>query len=53
MVEEAAQALFETVFSRTRLDGKHHWQDCDCETKEGFRREASAVIRAAWPYLYL
>jgi hypothetical protein len=51
MVERAAQVLFEFVFSRSdRLDRKHLWTQCDEHTKDGFRGEARAVIRAAWPF---
>ena len=54
MVERGAQALFEVVFAASeRLDGKHLWLNCEENTKEGFRREATAVIRAAWPFLSL
>ena len=43
MVEQAAQALFEFVFACSkRLDGKHLWMNCDEDTKEGFRGEATA-----------
>jgi hypothetical protein len=50
MVERAAQALFEFVFAVTkRLDGKHLWLNSDEDTKAGFRREAIAVLQAAWP----
>ena len=49
-VERAAQALFEFVFSACdRLDGKHDWNECDEETKEGFRAEAAVVIEVVWP----
>ena len=49
-VERAAQALFAFVFSACdRLDGKHDWNECDEETKEGFRAEAAVVIDALWP----
>jgi hypothetical protein len=52
IIEQAAQALFEFVFSVCdRLDGKHRWNDCDEETKEGFRAEAAIVIETAWPLL--
>ena len=44
MVERGAQALFEFVFAHTeRLDGKHHWANCDDHVKDGFRAEARAV----------
>ena len=33
------------------LDGKHHWVDCDEDTKSGFRSEAKAVLEAVWPML--
>ena len=50
LIERAAEALYEFVFSGCdRLDGKHHWDNCSEETKEGFRREASAVLEAVWP----
>ena len=49
-IERAAEALYEFVFSGCdRLDGKHHWEHCTEETKEGFRREAAAVLEAVWP----
>jgi hypothetical protein len=52
LIERAAEALYEFVFSGCdRLDGKHHWEHCREETKEGFRREASAVLEAVWPIL--
>jgi hypothetical protein len=52
MIERAAEALFEFVFSGCdRLDGKRHWANCDEETKAGFRREASAVLEAVLPAL--
>jgi hypothetical protein len=52
LIERAAEALYEFVFSGCyRLDGKHHWEHCSEETKEGFRREASAVLQAVWPIL--
>lgn len=45
-IERAAKALFEVVFSScSRLE----WTNCDETTKEGFRREATAVIMAVWP----
>jgi hypothetical protein len=54
MIERAAKSLFEAVFSRcARLDGKKNWANCDEEIKDGFRREAAAVIRAAWPFITL
>jgi hypothetical protein len=43
LIEKAAQALFEAVFSRCTR--KRYWEDCDEETKRGFRGEAAAVIR--------
>ena len=46
MIERAAQALFEFVFSSC---GRLDWATCDEATKEGFRGEARAVIEAAWP----
>jgi hypothetical protein len=50
IIEEAAQALFEFVFSIcNRLDGKHHWNECDEETKEGFRAEAAVVVKTVYP----
>ena len=50
--QRAAEALYEFVFSGCdRLDGKHHWEHCSEETKEGFRRDASAVLKAVWPIL--
>lgn len=52
LIEKAAEALYEFVFSGCdRLDGKHHWEHCGEETKDGFRREASAVLEAVWPIL--
>jgi hypothetical protein len=52
MIERGAQALFEFVFAcGRRLDGKQRWVNSDDQTKEGFRREAIAVIEAAWPFL--
>ena len=52
IVDKAAEALFEFVFSGCdRLDGKHHWVDCDEDTKSGFRSEAKAVLEAVWPML--
>lgn len=52
IVEGAARALFELVFAcAQRLDGKDRWLKCDEQTKRGFRREAAAVIQAAWPLL--
>jgi len=49
-IERGAEALFELVFSACeRLDGRHHWADCTERTKAGFRREAAAVLAAAWP----
>ena len=54
ILERAAEALYEFVFSGCdRLDGKHRWADCDEETKDGFRREASAVLNAVLPFLFL
>ena len=54
ILERAAEALYEFVFSGCdRLDGKHRWADCDEGTKEGFRREASAVLDAIRPLLFL
>ena len=53
-LERAAEALYEFVFSGCdRLDGKHRWADGDEETKEGFRREAGAVLDAIRPLLFL
>jgi hypothetical protein len=49
IIERAAQALFEFVFSSC---GRLEWATCDEETKQGFRREAQAVIDAAWPLLF-
>jgi hypothetical protein len=50
IIELAAEALFQFVFSGCeRLDGKHHWTDCDEDTKAGFRAEAVAVLKAVWP----
>ena len=50
LIECAAQALFEFVFSRTtRFNSKCLWASCDEATKEGFRKEAAAVMRAVWP----
>ena len=50
ILERAAEALYEFVFSGCdRLDGQHRWADCNEETKEGFRREAGAVLDAIWP----
>jgi hypothetical protein len=52
IVERGAKALFEYVFSSCdRFDGKHHWESCDEDTKDGFRGEVSAVIKAVWPAL--
>ena len=52
VIERAAEALFEFVFSRcNRLDGKRCWADCDEKTKSGFRREASAALEATWPIM--
>lgn len=52
VVECAAQALFEFVFARSeRLDGNHLWTRCDEATREGFRGEATAVLRAVWPLI--
>ena len=51
MVERAAQALFEFIFSTSRLDKKHLWANCDEATKEGFRGEAIAVIEAVGSFL--
>ena len=49
MVERAAQALFEFVFSNSsRL---HPWANCDEATKEGFRGEAIAVIESVGSFL--
>ena len=49
-IERAAKALFDVVFSSVdRLDGKHIWANCDEDTKQGFRREAMAVILSVWP----
>ena len=49
MVERGAQALFEFVFARAeRLDGQHHWANCDDSIKDGFRAEARAVLEALW-----
>jgi len=53
LLERAAEALYEFVFSGCdRLDGKHRWADCDEGTKEGFRREAGAVLDAIRPLLF-
>jgi hypothetical protein len=49
VVERAAQALFEFVFSSCE---RVEWATCDEETKQGFRGEAKAVIVAAWPLLF-
>ena len=50
ILERAAEALYEFVFSGCgRLDGKRCWERCDEETKEGFRREAGAVLDAVLP----
>jgi hypothetical protein len=47
MIECAAQALFEHVFAGSqRLDMKHLWLNCDEATKEGFRGEAEAALKA-------
>ena len=52
LIERAAEALYEFVFPGCdRLDGKHHWEHYSEETKEGFRREAIAVLEAVWPIL--
>jgi hypothetical protein len=52
IIERAAQALFEFVFSSCwRFGEKHHWMNCDEKTKEGFRGEATVVIEAVWPRL--
>jgi hypothetical protein len=52
LIERAAEALYEFVFSGCdRLDGKRRWEHCSEETKEGFRREASAVLEAVLPVL--
>jgi hypothetical protein len=52
VIDRAAEALYEFVFSGCdRLDGKHHWEHCNEETKEGFRHEAAAVLEAVWPIL--
>ena len=52
VLETAAQALFEFVFSRTdRFDSKSKWENSDESTKQGFREEAIAVIEAVWPFL--
>ena len=48
MVERAAKALFDSVFSSC---GRLDWTSCDESTKGGFRREATAVIDAVWPDL--
>jgi len=49
MVERGAQALFEFVFARAeRLDGQHHWANCDDSIKDGFRAEARVVLEALW-----
>jgi hypothetical protein len=53
LIERAAEALYEFVFSGCdRLDGKRRWEHCSEETKEGFRREASAVLEAVLPVLF-
>jgi hypothetical protein len=52
IIERAAQALFEFVFAGSqRLDEKHLWTNCDEATKEGFRGEARAVLRAVSPFI--
>jgi hypothetical protein len=52
ILDLAAEALFKFVFSSCdRLDGKHDWNDCDENTRAGFRCEARAVIEAVWPIL--
>ena len=51
VVERAAQALFEFVFSSCGRE-KHRWTNCDESTKEGFRGEATAVIKTVWPLLF-
>jgi hypothetical protein len=54
LIERAAETLYEFVFSGCdRRDGKRRWADCREETKEGFRREASAVLEAILPILLL
>jgi hypothetical protein len=52
IVDRAAEALHTFVFSGcARLGGKHRWDECEEETKAGFRREAAAVLAAIWPLL--
>jgi hypothetical protein len=46
VIERAAQALFEFVFSSCR---RLEWTNCEESTKKGFRDEATAVIMAVWP----
>ena len=49
LIERAAQALFEFVFSSCTR--KHCWTNCDERAKEGFRGEAAAMIDVIWPLL--
>ena len=52
IIEQAAQALFEFVFSVCdRPDGEHDWNNCDEETKKGFRAEVALVTKTVWPLL--
>ena len=46
-LDRAAEALFDFVFASCA--GRHRWTDCEEKTKDGFRREALAVIEAVWP----
>jgi hypothetical protein len=48
LVERAAQALFEFVFSSC---GRLQWATCDEVTKQGFRGEAKVVIETILPHL--
>ena len=51
IIEIAAQALFEFVFSRTeRFDSMYTWENSYEATKQGFREEALVVIEALWPF---
>jgi hypothetical protein len=49
LVERAAQALFEFVFSSC---GRLQWATCDEVTKQGFRGEAKVVIETILPHLF-
>lgn len=49
LVESAAQALFEFVFSSC---GRLQWATCDEVTKQGFRGEAKVVIETILPHLF-